>query len=806
MPSSGAGSQDLKSAEALERLRAALVDRYDVVREIGRGGMATVYLAEDLHLHRQVALKVLRPEIGRTLGPERFHHEIDIAARLQHPHILSVLEAGTVGGASGSPDLYYTMPFVPGETLRVRLDRELHLGLEESLRIAREVAEALAYAHGRGVIHRDIKPENILLSEGHAVVADFGIAKAVTTAGEPFTQTDVTLGTPHYMSPEQADAERPVDGRSDLYSLGCVVYEMLGGQPPFTAPTTQAVLTRHALDPVPSLRSLRPSVSGSVERAIVKALAKVPADRFATPGRFIEALERIEPETAPSRLRPWRRPAALGVVLLLIGVGVWLSRASGRANRPPTGAVAPGLPRSVAVIPYNIGRDSATDYYGDGIADQLISLLGQIPGLRVTSRPSAFAMKGRAFGSTEIARRLGVAALVSLGVQLSGPQLRVRAELVEASRDSVLWRGEYRGRVADVFAMQDSISHAIATALQIALTGSDITVRGTLLPGAQDAYLRGQLALWGRRDGVTLRRSIALFDEALAQDSSYAQAWAGRAEAYSLLPVFGSVRPREAFAVAKTSVLRALALDSILPEAHSALGLIHIFYDWDFAAADRELRRARKLNPSLSEVYHWNAFRLLILRKPEEALGEMREAQRLDPESELIRVRFAVFLFHAGRYTEAEAAIRRTLVVDSGYVTARTVLARILAGTGRSSEALSRHLVPEGQVGGLEGGLLGYLQAVVGHRTAAQAKVHALEAQAQREYVAGDAIALIYTGLGDKDRAFAWLEQAYRERSFSLPWVSIEPIFASLWGDPRYEDLIRRIGLPPGHPTPPKPH
>jgi eukaryotic-like serine/threonine-protein kinase len=717
-----------------------------------------------------------------------------------------VLEAGAVGSASGSSDLYYTMPFVPGETLRVRLDRELHLGLEESLRIARQVAETLTYAHARGVVHRDIKPENILLSEGHAVVADFGIARAVTTAGEPFTQTDVTLGTPHYMSPEQADAERPVDGRSDLYSLACVVYEMLGGQPPFTAPTTQAVLTRHALDPVPSLRSLRPSVPGSVERAIVKALAKVPADRFATPGEFIWALERIEPEPASSSLRRWLGSVVVGVVLLLIGLGAWLYRRSSGVSRPPAGAVALGPPKSVAVIPYNIGRDSTTDYYADGIADQLISLLGQIPGLRVTSRPSAFAMKGKPLGSPEIGRRLGVAWLVSLSVQLGGSQLRVRAELVEASRDSVLWTGEYRGGVTDVLAMQDSIGRAIATALRITLAGSALTARGTLVPGAQDAYLRGQQALWGRREGATLRQAIALFDEALARDSNYAQAWAARAEAYSLLAVYGSVRPRDAFGVAKPSVSRALALDPALPEAHAVLGLIHLFYDWDFAAADWELRRARELNPSLSEAHHWNAFRLLILRKPEEGLEELQEAQRLDPESLLIQTRLGVFLLYSGRYAEAEAAIQRALAVDSTYTAAREVLARIFAHTGRATEALSRHLAPSGQANGFAAGEPGYLQAVTGMRAAARASARALEARAETEYVPAEGIAAIYAGLGDKDRAFAWLDRAYRERSFSLAWVSFEKMYQSLWDDPRYDDLIRRIGLPLGHLTPPEPH
>ncbi len=379
---------------AYGRLAAALADRFTIERELGRGGMATVYLARDLKHDRPVALKVLRPELAAILGVERFLREIRLTAQLQHPHILTLIDSGEADGF-----LYYVMPCVEGESLRERLEREGQLPLNEALRITRAVASALDFAHGRGVIHRDIKPENIMLHQGEPMVADFGIALAVSTAGrERLTETGLSLGTPAYMSPEQASAELKLDGRTDQYSLASVLYEMLAGVPPYTGPTAQAIIARRLTDPVPPLRTVRETVPVAVERAVMKALARVPADRFASVVAFAQALS----EAA---------------------------------------AVRPSL-RSVAVLPFlNLSADPENEYFADGITEDVIAQLSKIRSLKVISRTSVMAFKRREHSLREIAQRLQVATLLEGSVRRAGSRVRIVAQLIDVESDEHLWAG-----------------------------------------------------------------------------------------------------------------------------------------------------------------------------------------------------------------------------------------------------------------------------------------------------------------------------------------------------------------------------
>ncbi len=364
----------------LDRLQTALAERYTIERELGRGGMATVYLAEDLKHHRRVALKVLRPELSPALGADRFLREIETASRLQHPHILSLHDSGEAAGL-----LYYAMPYVEGESLRARLAREVQLDATDAVRIAEEVADALACAHAAGVLHRDIKPENILLTGGHAVVADFGIARAIdAVAADRLTETGLALGTPHYMSPEQASGARVLDARSDLYALGCVLYEMLAGEPPFNGPSSQAILARHAVDPVPCLRTVRSTVSPALEAAVGKALAKVPADRFASALEFKEALGRASREPAVVAPAAGRRRLAIGLAAVVVGAGAAGALLAGFGADRPVTADGERPIRSLAVAPLeNLTGDSAQVYLAHGITDQLVTTLAQIGALRV---------------------------------------------------------------------------------------------------------------------------------------------------------------------------------------------------------------------------------------------------------------------------------------------------------------------------------------------------------------------------------------------------------------------------------------
>src|SRR5690242_7685475 len=421
----------------LGHLQVALAKRYRLEREIGRGGMATVYLAEDLKHRRPVALKVLSPDLAASLGTDRFLREIEIAARLAHPHILSLHDSGEADGL-----LYYVMPYVEGESLRGRLNRERQLPLADALRISREVADALDYAHGRDVVHRDIKPENILFQSGHAVVSDFGIARAIRVAGvKRVTGTGIAVGTPGYMSPEQAGGGEQLDGRSDLYSLACVLYEMLAGDPPFTGWSAQAILARQAIEPVPRLRAVRDTVPDWLEQVVVRALAKAPADRFATATEFIAALGKHGPVTTSPAL-PLVRP-------------------------PPPPAAA----NSIAVLPFlNMSAEPENEYFSDGITEEIINALSAVGSLRVASRTSSFAFKGATQDIRAIAEKLQVSAVLEGSVRRSDTKLRVTAQLISAADGFHLWSATYEREMKDVFAIQDEIARAIVNALKVKLT------------------------------------------------------------------------------------------------------------------------------------------------------------------------------------------------------------------------------------------------------------------------------------------------------------------------------------------------
>src|SRR2546428_775875 len=500
-------------AEILARLKAALADRYAIDRELGHGGTATVYLAQDLKHSRSVAIKVLRPELAAALGAERFLREIEIAARLTHPHILALHDSGAAGGL-----LYYVMPYLEGESLRDRLNRERQLPIEEAVRIAREVASALSHAHSHDVVHRDIKPENILLSGGEAVVADFGIARAIVAAGaEQLTDTGLAVGTAGYMSPEQATAEMQLDGRSDVYSLGCVLYEMLAGHPPFLGTTAQEILARPALDPVPPLRTIRPELPEAVELAVRKALAKSPAVLFATAAALSEAL--AQAIVSPSI----RRRAARSIRLVAVGASL-LAAGYALLTRPPSSSDEPGP--SIAVLPFkNIGGDVNNEPFSDGMTDEITTALGKVEGLRVAARPAAFRFKGKNVVPEEIGRQLHVLYVLDGGVRMGGNRRRVSAQLINVARGNEIWAEEYDrdARDRDVFVVQDEITRAIVAALRVHLSGpasAALAEHATVSPEAHDLYLQGRY-FFAKRDSASLRKAQEYFESAIHKDSTY---------------------------------------------------------------------------------------------------------------------------------------------------------------------------------------------------------------------------------------------------------------------------------------------
>ncbi|HEY9506086.1 MAG TPA: protein kinase [Gemmatimonadales bacterium] len=780
--------------ELLQRLQTALADRYRVERELGRGGMATVYLAEDLRHGRRVALKVLRPEIAPALGADRFQREIAIAARLQHPHIIGLFDSGATAGM-----LWYTMPCVDGESLRARLRREVQLDAAEAVRIAGEVADALACAHGAGVIHRDIKPENILLTNGHAAVADFGIAHALDVAGgERLTETGFALGTPQYMSPEQAAGGRSVDARADVYALGCVVYEMLAGEPPFNGPTPQAVLARHSVDPVPSLRTVRPTLSPALEAAITKALAKVPADRYSSAADFKAALERAmrEPGLAPPRVAPRRLAAGLLAVALALGfaIGALAGFPLPRLDRSEREV----LIQSLAVEPFeNLTGDSGQVYLAKGITDQLETELAQIGSLRVIGLEEA----GGTTAAMEAARRLGLEVVLSGSLQRAGSNVRISARLKSTETGQALWARSFDGDLTTILQLQADVARAVAERIRVSLTPGERSriarSRPQVTPAAYESYVRGAYFL-DKATQANFQTAVSHFAKAIDADPTFAAAYAGMAECYVSLGYFGDLAPEIAFPQARAAASKALALDSTLANAHRASAYQLLFGEWNFAEADRAYARAVALD-STNAWSHWlRGMYLTAMNRRGEAIASVERAQRLDPLSLMVQSASARSYYNARRYQDAIAQAKAALDLDSTFARARFWVGMAEEQLGRSDEAV-RELKATIQHGGPTSAYLaalGHVYATSGQRRDALRLLRDLETRSLTRYVSPLDLATIRLGLGDTDSALALLSRAVRVHDGGLVFLAVDPRYEPLHQDPRYQCLLRRIGFP----------
>jgi serine/threonine-protein kinase len=669
-------------------LTATLRDRYVLERELGRGGMATVFLAQDLRHDRPVALKVLLPELAASLGPERFQREIRTAARLQHPHILSVYDSGEAAG-----QLWFTMPFVEGQSLRDRLHREHQLPVEDALRITREAAAALDYAHEHGVVHRDVKPENILLTRrGEVLVADFGIARALG-GEERLTQTGMSVGTPAYMSPEQA-AGGPVDGRSDLYSLGCVLYEMLAGEVPYTGPTAQAIVAKRFSDPVPSVRRMRPTVPEAADQAIQRALALVPADRFGTGVEFAQALQLpvVTPSATPTIATPApvaapvplappapavrevtpartpRRPIPIAAITLglgfVIGLGVLFAwRRSHGSTEESAG------PKRLAVLPFENLGDSADAYFADGITDELRGKLATVPGLEVVASRSSNDYRRTTKSLPEIARDLGVDYLLigkirwQKGAGGAG-RVRVSPELIRVvagAAPTTKWAQPFDAALTDVFQVQADIAGRVTQSLNLALgAGAPAaqSARPTTSTDAYDDYLRGN-EYYERKSMSDVRLAIQLYQRALGLDSTFALAWArlARAEAF-VYWFFGDRSPAQVTRI-ELAARRALALAPDLSEAHIAMGYLHYWGHHDYAPALDEFAIAAKRDPNNAEVAFVVGLVLRRQAKWDQAVASFKHAAELDPRSVEYLTELAQTYFIMRAYPEAERVLNR---------------------------------------------------------------------------------------------------------------------------------------------------
>ncbi|HEU5041620.1 MAG TPA: protein kinase, partial [Gemmatimonadales bacterium] len=758
-----------------------------------RGGMATVWLARDLRHHRPVAIKVLHPELSAVLGPERFAKEIEVTARLQHPHILPLFDSGAAGGL-----LYYVMPYVEGESLRQRIARERQLPLDAAIQITRDAGSALQYAHERGIVHRDVKPENIMLSGGQAVVADFGIARALHAAGaEQLTVSGIVVGTPQYMSPEQAGGGA-VDGRSDQYSLACTLYEMLSGQPPFTGPSVQAVIARHSLDPVPGLRVVRQAVPAAVEAAILRAMAKVPADRFPSMQRFLEALGAPDSASsaatapAPAQSRPPSRVRGRVLAVLagvLVAIAAWWAM-QGRGT--PDAHRAARAVTSIAVLPFQELSSTDSSYLGDGLTEGLIADLAQIGSLKVISRSSSGAMaQDTALSLAEVAAELGVDAVVRGSVRRTGDSVRVSVRFLRAPDSTVLFQKDYGARLGELPNLQREITVAVTRSIGARLAGverSRLEARQEVDQRAYDAYLRGRFHL----ERGELEQAKSVFEQAGRVAPNWAPPYVGMATYYTSLPFFTDVPPAEVLPKARAALARALELDETLAEAHAANAYLRAYYEWDWRAAEREFRRALELRPNYADAYFSYSRFLASRRRLDEAIAQLGRAVELDPLSLPLQANRALLDYFAGRYDEADTRLRAVLASDSTDVLAIWGRALVAEQEGRLDDAIAL-LEPIIGASMNRKSSLGHVYALAGKTGKARGVLAELRASAAQAYVPSYYFALVHEGLGERDQALRALERAYEERSTVLAYLLIDPRLAPLRDDARFVALARRL-------------
>jgi serine/threonine-protein kinase len=820
----------------LEQLQAGLGTSYRIERELGGGGMSRVFLAEEIGLGRRVVVKVLPSDLAPAVSGERFRREIQLAAQLQHPHIIPLLTAGELAGGPGEPALpYFTMPFVEGESLRTRLARGGELPIADVVHVLREVGLALAYAHEHGVVHRDVKPDNVLLSGGAAMVTDFGVAKALAESQRPeglrgqrdpsaLTSLGLAIGTPAYMAPEQAAGDPGTDHRADLYAFGVLAYELLTGQPPFAGRPAPAVLAAHATERVEAVAQRRPACPPALAALIMRCLEKRPADRPQSAREIVHQLDALSTPTgmtpnvttavaAPPRLGRNAAPflvAAVSVVAVLALAAYWRLDSVRRLLGPDPASEGLSQPprmaaKSIAVLPFvNMSADPENEYFSDGMTEELINALARVPGLEVAARTSSFAFKGKNADVREIAEKLKVQAILEGSVRRSGNHLRVTAQLIDAANGYHLWSDAYAReltRATDVFAVQEQISQAIADHLKARPAGDTTTLvaRPTTSLEAYTLYLKGRF-YWERNTQPDLERAAELFQQAIAKDSAYAVAYAGLSDAFGDLGYF--VLPRDVLPKSKTAALRALELDSTLAEAHTSLAGVLLWYDWDWAGAEKEFRRAIALKPGLETAHRWYGFLLIYGGRAPEGVLEFQRALALAPLS-VRNVNGVVNGYRmAGRYDLMPPILDAARELDSNFVELHTGLAWLALHDRDDQRALAefQRAVELSQRNPQKLSDLAYANGVLGHRAEALRLLEEIRERARGRYLPPSWLAEVYAGLGDADRTVEWLGRAIADRSEDAIEASAHPAYARLRSDPRFVALMKQMGAPNGKP------
>jgi len=825
-----------------------LLGRYRTISLLGKGGMGEVYLAEDTTLGRRVALKLLpAPFISDQMRLRRFEQEARAASALNHPNIITIHEIGQVNKEDGATH-YMVTEYVEGETLRQRIERE-PLTLNHALDIVIQVASALAAAQAAGIAHRDIKPENLMVRpDGLVKVLDFGLAKLTErgstfnsnapTAAQVDTDRGTILGTARYMSPEQARGHE-VDARSDIFSLGVVLYEVTTGHLPFEGSTPMDVLAAILNQEPPPLVRYSPAVPAELQRIVSKALRKDREERYQVVKDLLLDLKTLKQELEIDAKLGQAIPAAIdregtrGQVVVRTG---W-SEASETEDAVRTTSSAEYLVRkikrhkrgallaivtlvmtlavayffigrtppidSIAVLPFvNAGADPESEYLSDGIAESLINSLSQLPSLRVVPRSTVFRYKGQNVDPQEVGRKLGVRVVLTGRVLQRGERLNIQLALIDVTDVAQLWGEQYNRRHADIFSVQEEISREITEKLRLKLTGEErkyLTKRYTENTEAYQLYLKGRY-YWNRRTPESLNKGIEYFQQAIEKDPTYALAYTGLADSYSLLgSSIGGLSPKETFPKAKAAALNALERDDTLAEAHAARALVSLRYDWDWPAAESEIKRAIDLNPNYATTYQWYSDYLVIMGRPDEAVDAVKRAQELDPLSIIINSLMGMRVYHQRRYDQAIEQSLEALELDPNFAQTHYFLGLNYEQQTRYEEAVASlkraTTLSPGNLSYLSA--LGHAYAVWGHRGEAMKVLDQLQELSQHRYVSPHEMAILYAGLDEDEHAFAWLDKAYADRSWRLVFLKLEPRFNNLHADPRFAELVTRVGLTP---------
>jgi serine/threonine-protein kinase len=785
-----------------DQLQRTLGDAYTLDRELGGGGMSRVFVATEHALGRQVVVKVLPTEMAGQVSVDRFKREIALAARLQHPHIVPLLTAGDAGGLP-----FFTMPLVEGESLRARLAKHGEFPLNEAVRLLREIAAALAYAHEHGIVHRDIKPDNVLLSGGSAMVTDFGVAKALTASSNAeqnkATSLGIALGTPAYMAPEQASADPNVDHRADIYAFGVLAYELLTGQPPFVGRTPQNLLAAHVTEAPEAITKRRATIPPALAAMVMRCLEKRAADRPQTANELVHALDQINTPsggTMPTNVVPayWTpQPAVVassgrarmvgtvvGIVAIVAAAWFAVSRGGGAAK-----------PRSIAVLPTDIGADTAHAYLADGLSNELTTKLSKIPGLSVRAYSSSRVMRGK--GAREAGKELGVASVLTANMTRAGSRLRVTASLVNAADENVIWSETFEESDQDQFALQDKLVTAIAGALRLSLspaTHANITARGTTSSAAHDLVQRSRF-LTDQFTDASIRTAIVLADSAIRLDSTYADAWAALANAWGELGD-DFAPPRETVPKYREAVRRAVALEPGLADAHGQLANLLYWYEYDIPGAAREFERALTLdsaNAIAGRFYPALLARSLALRDSAGAVAE--RAMRLNPLSRGIWTSVVLYL----RFDRISPDSGRALCDRAGRVGAqvgavctgwRLIAARDFAG---AREAFRRTL--DASPSGGAHAFLAVRLAFAGDTAGVRAAIDSAIAHSRTEYVREDFIARAYFAVGNVEASVRWWQRAAESNSSNIVLLASDAAYEPLRSDPRIQAIVKRVKL-----------